>query len=96
MANVSQLNAAIADLTAQVAATEGTEDSAVALITGFSAAISDAVTAALTADNAADDASITAAQAAITATTARFTASAQKLGAAVAANPGPVVPPVVP
>ncbi len=84
MADVTALNSAITALTAQVANTETVEGSAEALIDGFSAQITKAVTDALTADNAADDASIAAAQQAINDVTARFTASAAKLGAAVA------------
>ena len=89
MADVSKLDASVAALTAQVANTEGVEDSAGALIVGFAAAISTAVAAALAADNAADDASIAAAEAAIQGVTARFQASSAKLGAAVTANPLP-------
>lgn len=89
MADLSKLNAAVAALADQVAATEGVEDSAAALIVGFAAAISTAVAAALAADNAADDASLAAAQAAIDDVTARFQASAGKLGTAVAENPLP-------
>ncbi len=85
-ADTTALNAAVAALTTQVAKTEGTEASAKALITGFSVAITKAVTDALTADNAADQASIDAANAAIATVTARFQASADDLGAAVAAN----------
>jgi hypothetical protein len=88
----STLNAAIAALTTQVAATEGTEGSAVALINGFSAQVQTAVAAALAADDAADQGSIQAANQAITDVTARFNASAAALGAAVAANPGPTPP----
>jgi len=88
MADTSKLQATIDALTAQVAATKGVEASAVALIQGFSTAISKAVADALTADNAADDASLAAAQAAIDAVTAQFKQSADDLGAAVAAVPG--------
>lgn len=87
-ANTTNLDAALAALTAQVAETEGVEASAVALINGFAAAVTAAVTAALTADNAATQTSIDAATAAIEATRARFAASEDALGAAVAANPG--------
>lgn len=86
MANLSQLNATIAALTAQVAKTETTEESAGVLIKGFSDAIIKAVTDALTADNAADDASIAAATTAINDVTARFAAADDKLGAAVVAG----------
>lgn len=84
-ANLEALNKSIADLTVQVSNTEGTEDSAATLIKGFGAAVTKAVTEALTADAAANDASIAAATQAITDTTTRFTASAAKLGEAVAA-----------
>ena len=86
MADFGKLAAAIAALTSQVAATEGTEASAVALINGFSGQISKAVTEALTADNNADEATIAAAQTAIDEVTARFNASGNLLGAAVANN----------
>lgn len=89
MSDFTNLNAAIATLTAQVEATEGTEKSAAALIAGFSTAITVAVTKALTDDEAADAGSIEAAQQAITDTTARFNASAAALGEAVTANPTP-------
>jgi hypothetical protein len=83
MANVAELNAAIAALTTQVASTEGTEASAEALIRGFAEQITAAVTAALTADNNADQASIDAANAAIAEVTARFATSAGKLATAI-------------
>jgi len=86
-ANFDALNAAIADLTTQVAATEGTEASAVTLINGFSTEVQAAVAAALAEDNAADETTIQAAHDAIAAVTARFTASAGVLGAAVASAP---------
>jgi len=82
------LNAAIATLTAQVEATKGTEASASALISGFAAQVTTAVTAALQADDAADQGSITAATDAITATATAFHDSEAALGAAVAANGG--------
>lgn len=88
-ADYSSLNQAVTQLTNQVGATEGVESSATALITGFSAQITKAVTDALTADNAADQGSIDAANAAIAAVTERFNASAAALGAAVTANPAP-------
>ena len=83
------LNATITSLTAEVARTEGTEDSAGVLIAGFAAAVTKAVTDALTADNAANQTTIDAANKAIADVTARFSAADDKLGAAVAANPGP-------
>lgn len=78
----------LSGLTNQVAQTEGIEASATALINGFAAAITKAVTDALTADNAADQASVDAANAAIEAVRARFEASSKTLGDAVAANSG--------
>jgi len=86
MANFAELAAAVAALSEQVAATEGTEASAVALINGFATQVTTAVEAALTADNNADDASIAAAKQAIVDVTARFAASGNLLGAAVASN----------
>ncbi len=86
--DLSGLNATITALTAEVARTEGTEDSAGTLISGFSAAIAKAVTDALTADAAANQTSIDAANKAIADVTARFVAADDKLGSAIAANPG--------
>jgi len=86
--NLAALNATITALTAEVARTEGTEDSAGKLISGFSAAVAKAVTDALAADDAADQGSIDAANQAIADVTARFVAADDKLGAAVAANSG--------
>lgn len=83
MADVTALNAAVAALTDQVAATETVEASAKAAFEGFGAQIQAAVSAALTADNAADQGSIDAANAAIAGVTARFVASAAALGAAI-------------
>ena len=100
MVDLTQLNKTIDALTAEVAKTEGTEDSAAVLIAGFASAIKTAVTAALTADAAANSASIAAANKAISDVEARFAAADDKLGAAIAANPlpapTPVTPPVVP
>ncbi len=95
MADVTRLNAAIATLTDQVAATETVEASASNLLLGFSSAIAKAVTDALAADNAADQGSIDAAMQAIADTTTRFQASAGALGTAVAANT-PSAPPEPP
>jgi hypothetical protein len=86
--NLASLNATITALTAEVARTEGTEDSAGKLISGFSASVAKAVTDALAADDAADQGSIDAANQAIADVTARFVAADDKLGAAIAANPG--------
>lgn len=85
--DVTSLNASITALTAEVARTEGTEDSAGKLIAGFSAAITKAVSDALAADTAANQGSIDAANQAIADVTARFAAADDKLGAAVAAQP---------
>ena len=85
--DTAALNASITALTAEVTRTEGTEDSAGKLIAGFSAAITKAVTDALTADAAANATTIASATDAINAVTARFAAADDKLGAAVAANP---------
>jgi uncharacterized coiled-coil protein SlyX len=94
--DVSKLNAAITALTAEVARTEGTEDSAGKLITGFAAQLKQAVADALTADAAANQASIDAANSAIDAVTARFVAADDKLGAAVATVTPPPPPPPPP
>lgn len=87
--DLTNLNATITALTAEVARTEGTEDSAAALINGFAAAIKAAVDSALTADAAANQTSIAAADQAIAAVTARFIAADDKLGAAIIANNPP-------
>ena len=87
-ADFTALQQQIDALSTQVEATEGTEASAIKLIAGFSAAITKAVTEALTADDAADNGSIQAASAAIATVKDRFTQSAAALGDAVAANPG--------
>ena len=89
MADFAALQAEIDKLAEQVAATETVEASATNLINGFAAQITEAVTAALTADNAADANSIAAATAAIDAVRARFSASAGALGDAVASVPPP-------
>ena len=93
-ADTTALTAALSELTAQVALTETVSDSAVTLIEGFSTAIIAAVTTALEADNAADQGSIDAATTAVLETKARFTASSDKLGAAIVAGT-PSAPPVV-
>lgn len=91
--DTTNITKAIADLTNQVAATEGTEASATALINGFAAQVTSAVTTALAADNAADQGTVDSVTAAINSVTTRFTASAAALGNAVAANnPNPVPP----
>lgn len=90
--DVTALNASIDAITAEATRTEGTEDSAGVLIAGFSAAIQKAVADALTADAAANQGSIDAAKAAIDTVTTRFAAADDKLGAAIAANPGTPTP----
>jgi hypothetical protein len=87
--NLTGLNKTITDLEAQVARTEGTEESAGLLIQAFAEAIKTAVADALTADAAANDESIRVATEAVTAVQARFAAADDKLGAAIAANPAP-------
>ena len=83
----ANLQAAIDAITAQADATKTTEDGAEALINGFAAQVTKAVSDALTADKAANDASIAAATAAIEATRTKFADSAAALGAAVANVP---------
>lgn len=90
MLDMTEFNAALDELRAQVTKTETVEASTITLIQGFAVAIDKAVTDALTADNAADAQSIAAAKAAIQEVKVRFTASEAALGAAVAT----VVPPV--
>jgi len=86
--DLTKLNQTITTLTDQVARTEGTEESAGKLIAGFSEAVKKAVTDALNADAAANQGSVDAASSAIDQVTARFAAADDKLGAAIAANPG--------
>lgn len=83
----TKLNQTIAALTTQVAKTEGTEESAVALIKSFQTEVIKAVAAALEANDAADQGTIDEATAAIEGVGARYIESADKLGAAVAASP---------
>lgn len=85
-ADFTGLTTEISTLLDQVTATETVEKGAVALIDGFAAATTKAVTAALTADNAANQASITAATAAIEQERVRFAASGSLVGAAIMAN----------
>lgn len=87
-ADYTNLNQAVADLLAQVEATKGVQQSAVALITGFAALVTAKVTEALTADNAADQGSIDAAVQAIATAKSEMLASTTALGDAVAANQG--------
>lgn len=87
------LDASIASLTAEVARSETTEDSAGTLIAGFAAAVTTAVTNALTADAAANQVTIDAANKAIADVTARFSAADDKLGAAITANTPPAPAP---
>jgi hypothetical protein len=81
--DLTALNEQVTALTAQVEQTEGVEASAMALISGFAAAIQKAVEA----DNAIDAANTAKVVATIAAVKSRFMASATALGAAVAANP---------
>ena len=90
--DVTALQNSINSLTAQVTTTVGVEDSAEALIAGFAAQVTKAVADALAADAAANQGSIDAATAAIAQVTTQFKASSDKLGAAVAANPGTPAP----
>lgn len=73
-------------LVAAVNENDTLDASAVTLIEGIAAKISEAVAAALAADDAADQGSVDAAQAAIDATVAQLVASNQKLAAALVAN----------
>jgi hypothetical protein len=86
MARITDLAAAVDALVAQVQATKGVQASAVTLINGFAAIVTEKVAAALDADNAADQGSIDAATAAIEAARVEATDSTNALGAAVAAN----------
>ncbi len=85
--DLTALQTAIDAITAQADATKTTEDGAEALINGFAAKVTQAVSDALTADKAANDASIAAASAAIESVRAKFADSAAALGAAVANVP---------
>lgn len=73
-------------LVAAVNENDTLDASAVTLIEGIAAKISEAVAAALAADDAADQGSVDAAQAAIDATVAQLVASNQKLATALVAN----------
>ncbi len=86
--DLTSLNASITALTAEVARTEGTEDSAGKLIAAQGAATAAAVQAALQAEGSANDAAIAGAVQAVNDVTARFAAADDKLGQAIAANPG--------
>lgn len=88
------LNSTITALTAQVTNTVGVEDSAEVLINGFAAAVTKAVTDALTASDVTNQATVQAVSDAITGVTTQFVASAGALGTAVAGTgptpaPGP-------
>lgn len=85
-ADTSKLKAAMDALAAEVTNTQGITASAIALIDGFAAAVTKAVTDALVDDNAADQNSVDAATAAIETTRGQFADERAKLGAAVAAN----------
>lgn len=88
MVNTTELQKAIDTAAAQATKTEGTEESAGVIIAAIGAQIQKAVADALTADDAADQGSVDAATAAINQVIARFAAADDKLGAAIAANPG--------
>ena len=75
-------------LVAAITEAVGLDDSAVAVITGVSAAIAAAVAKQLADDTAVSDASAAAVQQVIDDTTAQLVAGNQKIGAAIAANPG--------
>lgn len=85
-ADFSGLQQVIADLTAQAAQNTSLEGSATQIITGIAAAMTDAVTKALTADAAANQGSIDVAKTAISGVKDQFVGSAAPLAAAIAAN----------
>lgn len=87
MIDTSKLDAAIAALQTQTAATETTEAGATKVILSISGEISAAVQDAIAKDNAADQGTADAVQVAIDAVTARFTKSAADLGSAIATVP---------
>lgn len=74
------------ELVAKVTAAKTVMASAKALIAGFSAKVTEAVTAALTADDAADQGSIDAANAAIAGATSELDAASADLAGALTAN----------
>jgi hypothetical protein len=84
--NFSNLDAAVAELLAQVQQTKGVQESAVTLINGFATLVEDKVRQALEDDDAADAGSIEAAVAAINTAKSDMLASTTALGDAVAAN----------
>lgn len=93
MADFTNLQAKIDELVAQITKNVTVEGSATDLINGFAAAVTKAVTDALTADNAADQGSIDVAVAAIEGVRASAVDSADRLGAAIVANTPPAPPP---
>lgn len=85
-------------LTAEVADTEGIEQSAIAVINGFAAEIKDAVAKAIAADGFANDATNQTVQASIDAVVARFKNASASLATAITAVPtgDPASTPAVP
>jgi hypothetical protein len=76
----------LSGLIAAVTEAETVDASAVALIEGFAASVTAAVTAALQADDAADQGSIDAANTAIQGEVSRLVASKAKVATAITAN----------
>jgi hypothetical protein len=88
MANLTELQADIAELVTTVTNTVGVQKSATEVLNGIAPIIQSAVDAALAADNAVDDAAAAAASASVKATLATLKDSTGLLATAVAANPG--------
>ncbi len=82
-------------LTAAVEENEAVDAGAIVIINDIERRITEAVTAALTADRAANEESIRVANAAIATEVAKFRASSAKLSAALVANT-PSAPPAEP
>ncbi len=89
MIDLTKLNATIAALQAQVAATVGVEASATVLLQNFAATVKQAVADAIAADDAIDNSAIGLVNETVDGVTAQFVASAKTLGDAVAALPAP-------
>ncbi len=92
MADFTALNAAVAAAIDQGTKTVGLEDSAEVIINAQGTATATAVADALKKQDGITQPMIDAATAAVMATTKVFADSSDKLGAAIAANPGPTPP----
>lgn len=92
MVDFSKINAAVSSVATQATSTVGTEDSAELIINAQGTATATAVAEALAKQDGVTQPMLDAAADAIAATTKVFADSSAKLGAAIAANPGPTPP----